>query len=441
MKIVDSLSALQEFIDFESDKRHFVIPIYKSNFLSIHVDSISLLYVYSLESNQEYILCYNHSEAESLPISSLSEYLDSSPNKFCFEKKKLLKYSSNLTDINLLQWYHTNNYLEEDYNTPTHDFFERKFSSLIDLNVVVPISKHYDKCKKITEYFFSILDLVDTDLDSFERYDEVLTTLYKLESNGLFVNKKLFNEHFSESLSSNGLVYSEYNIFTTTGRPSNRFNGINYAALPKDTGCRESFISRFKNGVLVQFDYDAYHLRLLAELLDYKFPDNISVHEYLGKKYFEKDSLSEEEYQESKSISFKLLYGGITQDYMSIDFFALIKQYTALIWEKFNEDGYVETPLLHRKLYKSFFTDINANKLLNYLIQAYETERNIYIINRIQTLAQTESNLLILYTYDSFLFDMTVYDENIMSNIKNILEQNGKYPVKMSYGKNYNLLS
>ena len=52
--------------------------------------------------------------------------------------------------------------------------------------------------------------------------------------------------------SKEGEVHSEYNIYTSTGRPSNRFGGTNFAALNKKDGSRKQYISRFKNGVLVE---------------------------------------------------------------------------------------------------------------------------------------------------------------------------------------------
>ena len=66
--------------------------------------------------------------------------------------------------------------------------------------------------------------------------------LYQIERNGLKTYEKI--------------VYSEYNPYTSTGRPSNRFGGMNFAALNKSDGSREQFISRFNNGVLVEMDFD-----------------------------------------------------------------------------------------------------------------------------------------------------------------------------------------
>lgn len=445
MKIIDNAKSYNSFYSEEISSVHFVIPIYKGpTYKSIHCDDISLLYVYSLSTSKEYMLCFEHSECRGMTKQYLKEFLNNAPTVFCYEKRKLIKYcdKNNLIDIDLVQWYYSNVILNQDYDTVTHEFYYRNFENLTEVNIIIPISKHYDKCKKIREAFFNVLDYFSGDTyattNSYDYYNMMYMQLYEIEKNGLQVNHKLFNKHFETRIPKDDLVYTEYNMYTTTGRPSNRFNSINYAALNKEDGCRASFISRFKNGILVQFDYDAYHLRLLADLIDYKFPEDISVHEYLGKLYFDKQVLSNDEYQESKQISFKLLYGGITKDYLSIEFFEKVKQYTDLLFEKFTDEGYLESPIAGRKLHKAFFNDINPSKLLNYFIQIYETERNLYIISKINEHIRAKTCKLILYTYDSFLFDMDVYDTNLISEIQSILHQDNKFPTKLTKGTNYN---
>ena len=445
MKIIDSALSYKTFSEEESSSVHFVIPIYKGPaYKSIHTDDISLLYVYSLNTTKEYMICFEHSECRGMTKQYLKEFLNNAPTVFCYEKRKLIKYcnKSNLIDIDLVQWYYSNNILSQDYDTVTHEFYYRNFENLTEVNIIIPISKHYDKCKKIREAFFNVLDYFSdntyTTSNAYDYYNMMYSQLYEIEKNGLHVNHKLFNKHFETKIPKDSLVYTEYNMYTTTGRPSNRFNSINYAALNKEDGCRASFISRHDKGILVQFDYDAYHLRLLADLIDYKFPEDISVHEYLGKLYFDKQTLTLDEYQESKQISFKLLYGGITKDYLCIEFFEKVKRYTDLLFEKFTEDGYLESPVAGRKLHKAFFHDINPSKLLNYLIQIYETERNLYIISKIHEHIRSKTCKLILYTYDSFLFDMDVYDTNLINEIQSILHQDNKFPTKLTKGTNYN---
>ena len=101
-------------------------------------------------------------------------------------------------------------------------------------------------------------------------------------------------------------LYNHYNLYTSTGRPSNKHGGVNYAALNKEDGSRESFVSRFEQGMLLEFDYDAYHVRLIADIIDYNLP-NGSIHEYFGKQYFGNDKLTKDQYEESKKITFRLL--------------------------------------------------------------------------------------------------------------------------------------
>ena len=57
-----------------------------------------------------------------------------------------------------------------------------------------------------------LLDYLETDDDQ-----TILTTLGKIEKNGLQTTEKF--------------VYSEYNPFTSTVRPSNRFGGMNFQHL------------------------------------------------------------------------------------------------------------------------------------------------------------------------------------------------------------------
>ena len=87
------------------------------------------------------------------------------------------------------------------------------------------------------------------------------------------------------------------------------FGGINFAALNKSDGTRKKYISRYgDNGCMIEMDYDAYHLRLIAEIVGYEFPEG-SVHQYLADQYGV-------DYDKSKSLSFKYLYGEIP--YMNI---------------------------------------------------------------------------------------------------------------------------
>ena len=80
---------------------------------------------------------------------------------------------------------------------------------------------------------------------------------------------------------------------------------------------------------------------------------------------------------------------------------------------------------------------MNRNKVFNYLIQALETESNIKKILLIQDYLLEKRTKLVLYGYDSFLFDFSKQDGvEILTEIKNILERENQL-TKSKMGLNY----
>ena len=83
-------------------------------------------------------------------------------------------------------------------------------------------------------------------------------------------------------------------------------------------------------------------------------------------------------------------------------------------------------------------SDMNKNKLFNYFIQNLETERNMEVLNNMLPKINKYRSKLILYSYDSFLFDFNIEDDlKCLQTIKSILEHNGRFPVKVHWGDNY----
>ena len=71
------------------------------------------------------------------------------------------------------------------------------------------------------------------------------------------------------------------------------------------------------------------------------------------------------------------------------------------------------------------------------MIQANETESNIKTIIKLQHYLLGKKTKLVLYGYDSFLFDFSKQDGVIvLKEIKNILERNG-HMTKSQAGLNY----
>ena len=113
------------------------------------------------------------------------------------------------------------------------------------------------------------------------------------------------------------------------------------------------------------------------------------------------------------------------------------KQIVSLTVSVFKSNNYIKTDIYNRKLLSKNYTDMNKNKLFNYLIQAYETESNIKTIIELKHYLLDKKTKLVLYGYDSFLFDFSKQDGvSTLTEIRDILERNG-HMVKSQAGSNY----
>jgi len=319
-----------------------------------------------------------------------------------------LVFGKDIRDMNWSYYLqHNKPYDTEQYLTNAHHHYNRLHHDKKNINDIVPLVKHIEYLKPIAENLF-------------EHYTEqdqtLLENLYQIERNGLKTYEKI--------------VYSEYNPYTSTGRPSNRFGGMNFAALNKSDGSRKQFISRFNNGVLVEMDFDAYHLRLIGEIIGYEFPQT-SVHEHMEELY----GLP---YDEAKALSFKYLYGGITDEVSDNPFFSKVNDYIKLLWQDYKTNNFIQSYIYNRKIYRKNLHDMNPNKLFNYMIQLMETENNIKILNELQPKLQQYNSKLVLYNYDAFLFDFNPEEGlEFLNIVKQTIESDGKYPVKIGKGVNY----
>jgi DNA polymerase I-like protein with 3'-5' exonuclease and polymerase domains len=361
--------------------------------------------------------------------------------KWVINKKKFLHYFNleNLLDVDLVYFLEHGEIIDyEMYESPVFNFYKRKYAKYADINCVIPLSSFIEKFDKYTDNIIKYLKKDNIESSYFNLNTHVIENLSVIEHNGLKVDIEIFNKFFSEKnvKVKDGFVYTEYNIFTSTGRPSNRYGGVNYAALKKDDGCRSSFVSRYQDGMLFMIDYSAYHPHLIAELIRYDLP--IDTYNYLGKYYFNQDSLSEEKIKEAKNITFQLMYGNIPDKYKHIPYFKKIIEYIDHRWDYFVTFGYVETPIFKRRISTNNIHEPNPNKLFNYILQASETEYNMNIMSYVNSYLKDKKTKAILYTYDAVLFDLHSSDgENTMKELKKIM-MNNKFPVKCYTGKNYN---
>ena len=265
-----------------------------------------------------------------------------------------------------------------------------------------------------------------------DKYVEV----YKwVEEQGILIDEKVFDKYFETPWKgrsiSNSKVYSSYNLYNITSRPTNAFNSINFLAFNKDNSSRTAFIP--ENDAFVEFDFDGYHLRLIANAMQTDIPQNESIHNYLGKKYYGKDELTAEEYQEAKKITFRQMYNGVEDEYKHIEFFRDVAITVEAMWSTYKTDGFLELPNGRRITLENG----NPQKLFNYYIQCLETVNNVKKLSKLKEYLKNKQSKVLLVVYDSILIDYSASDgKGTLLDIKTILEEDG-YKVKAKKGSNY----
>jgi len=447
-KIISSTEDFTDFLSNYQSSNVVLIPILADENLHPQNNKLISLYIYLINHDESYLLCFDHDEGNNLNIQILDR-LDNDKIKYVYNKKLFLHIHkfTGLVDVNLANHYLTGKPLSiPDVTTTAHNFYNIKFENHKNKNKIVPLVKHIESCEHMKNELMEIIKKYDWELtfgdDSFWFLNNIaIENLQKLESSGLHVDKKVFDKEYDKTkykhVSPDNLIYTEYNIYTTTGRPSNRFGGINFAALDKN-GARKPYVSRFgAKGMLVEFDYDAFHLHLISKLVGEKIP-RMNAHTHFGKQYFKKKTLSTEEYEKSKEISFGMLYGGVRKEYEDVPYFAKVKISIKELWKQYKKDGYITSMISGKRLSYQASTDLNPQKLFNYIIQTTEMEYSMIVLDNINKYLADKKTKLILYTYDSFLFDFHIDDgKELLEEIESIMEFKKQFAVKVKRGTNY----
>lgn len=306
----------------------------------------------------------------------------------------------------------------------------RRFISVKKCHMIIPLTIWGSIIEKYGKYLLSGYMESTPTLSTMIHLTNVLR---QIESEGLAVDVSQLEHHFGKKLLPyvhEGKIYSQYNPYTITGRPSNRYGGINFSALNKHDGSRETFISRYDSGVLVQLDFEAYHLRLIANELNVPLPST-SIHRELAAKYFDTDDITEEMYVLAKQKTFEIMYGS-TNETFGVPLFEKIHQLRSSYEGK-------HTVTLANGLTVNV-QDPTPSKLYNYYVQSLETMQTLPKLKRILELTKNTTCHLTLYTYDSILLDMEKFDRTLVKQTTDILEENGKFPVRVYMGTTYNNL-
>ncbi len=397
-------------LQFELGSEIFVIPVYKHPEIHPGIYAPLCLYLRDVSQPKGFLVNYFHPEALQFDPLQVKEYLRTFDKIYTPDKKALnyTYFGTNTHDLNLTE------YKEVRKQTSAHNFFSQRYHTSEDLNAVIPIVKHFEQCETIFDEYLPVIKKY-----TFNQYhDDLSNVFWFIERNGLKVNSA-FERYFELKrpfLSRyNSYTFTQYNLNTTTGRPSNTFNSLNFAALPKENGSRSVFVPR--NDFLLEIDLTAYHPTLIGQLVGYESPTG-DIYEDFALKYGMDRT-------EAKGLVFKQLYGHIFDQYKDFEFFQLTQKLIEQIWNTFSKTGKYVVQETGKVFKKDDLTNMNPQKLFNYIIQHWETYNNVAILKEILYIINNSETKLILYVYDAFVLDISKQDKDKIKKVFEVFENRG----------------
>ena len=390
------------------------------------LNNISCIYYRCLNS-KGYIFPINHSETFNLNIEEVWEFLNKHNIIYVIDKKfhdYFLPSSLTVSDIQFKALNKTNKILNSsEYDTPAHTHFYREHYFRNNINNIIPVVKHLEKWENAFE---NIKPYLDGKVNTWFDYD--YTGVFRqIEQIGIKLTPTKFNNHFEPQFEdysiSKNKIHTSYNLYNLTTRPTNTFNNVNFAALPKESGARTAFIPNYD--YFIEFDFTAYHPNLISSIIGY---------DWVSTPYDDISKLLGVSSEEAKEITFKNLYGGVKKEFQDKPFFKEINGLIKKLWNIYQQEKQIKLAtgrILH------YNSELSPTKIFNYYIQSLETKSNVEILKKVLKYLENKQSNIILYTYDSILLDFSKDDgiETVM-DIKKLLESTG-FTTKMKRGTTY----
>jgi hypothetical protein len=431
------------FLELEEDKKKFLQTLNITNNIdNLYIDIIGKFNVILFYINDKIYVCgIKHLQLNCLftkeeVVDIIKKLL--SNNIIYIKNSRYLISSindsnllSNILDVHIFIHYCDNRNFDTEISSiylnvkKERHHIEKNFSKKVNSSVLT-IYNLIEASSEYNEYFN--LKQQSNVVDNFNKFKECVSNfnfLNKLSTNGIYDNLKLEN--------------IQYTINSITKRPS-LLSKINYFSLSKKDNSRESITSRYENGILVEIDFQSYHLQLL-DLYLHLFIDKKNDFNY-HLEFFNivhnktlKETLSIEEKSDIKKKIFYTLYNIDYINNWDSDVIRSINNFKAKVLEEYNLLGYIKSLYSTGNIY--FDENVTYNKIINYAIQDLETNINLRLLKNFYTNFENKYNL-ILYVYDSFVFDIKQEDLDVfLVDIKNVFKQ---FIFSIKTGKNYNNL-
>lgn len=372
------------------------------------------MYVYPLGGKPQ---IFNWSHPDMVVSDVALQDIKLHPESLVYDKKALVYNGfTDGIDLNSYLNFHTDQTIASvNFYSKTMDHFYQRYRHHSEVNKIIPLSKLVEFAHGITEYILAYYTNkpINTAGDCVKFCTDFFDTFHTIETYDIPIDDTTHKQN--------------YMWHTATSRPSNTWDSFNIAALNKTDGTRDRIHSKFEGGMLVQYDYDAFHVKLLAKIVGYEF----EKHPY---DQLKEDLNLDATYDEVKAMVFQNLYGFITPEFKAHPFFAKVQVLIDQLYYKYKTDGYISSYLYGRR-----FTDIanpSPNKVFNYYLQSMETEYNLNTLKSILPMLAGQKTVLGMYLYDAFVFDVPPEEDWLISTIHQKLEMDGM-TVKLSIGETF----
>ena len=196
------------------------------------------VYIRPLKSKRGFIIPVNHDEGMNVSKERILQLLLSCKKIYTYNKKELLYHFNIQAAIDLSLLYSMINYdkLQVNEDISTVNYYYNRYSNFKNINQLIPLAKLFEKYEK---RYNSVERYIDLEIpDNFNFYNNIATNVFfLLEQSGLGIYYEAFNNIFKPKDPSYNIVdntvLTSYNLYNVTSRPTNAFNSVNFAAIPK----------------------------------------------------------------------------------------------------------------------------------------------------------------------------------------------------------------
>jgi len=155
MIIIETVSEFNSFLEEAVSYDWIVVPTFCNGTRPVYVDDISVVYIYVLNLDRECMMVFNHTEGLNLPKELIYKFPKAN-NIFVYNKKRFMKTLNrdNLIDMSMVEYFHNNQSIEDDFKLQLMNFFIGIFERFI---IFIQLFQIIKILKKVNLYLIDFL--------------------------------------------------------------------------------------------------------------------------------------------------------------------------------------------------------------------------------------------------------------------------------------------